>query len=116
MDLLLELGLIEKSRSLYVQRESSLHTRDELKSQAVNAFQEETMRMGAAALERFPLGERSIGTLTLGLDAQSWDELRDRLQAFRDELVQMAHRVKKTDRVYHVNYQVFPLTKSPVDP
>jgi len=29
--------------------------------------------------------------------------------------VDFAHRVKKTDRVYQINYQVFPLTKGPVD-
>lgn len=116
VELLLELGLIVKNGSMYTQREPSLHTRDELKSQAVKVFQEETMRLGAEALDRFPLGERSIGTLTLGLDARAWQELRDKIHAFRDDLVQMAQQVKNTDRVYQVNYQAFPLTRGPLDP
>ncbi|HNY31305.1 MAG TPA: TIGR02147 family protein [Fibrobacteria bacterium] len=115
VELLLGLGLIERSGSLYVQKESSLRTRDDLKSQAVKVFQEETMGLGIEALDRFALDERNIGTLTLGLDGPSWRELRQKVKTFREELVDFAHRVKKTDRVYQINYQVFPLTKGPVD-
>lgn len=110
VELLLELELIEPCGSVYRQRESNLQTRQNLKSLAVKKYQMETMRLGQEALERFPLDRRHIGTITLGMDAQTWAKLEERIQEFRRELIAMAQQVERSDRVCQVNLQVFPLT------
>ena len=111
VELLVDLGLIEPRGNLYVQTEKSLHTRDELRSEAIKTYQIQTMQLAQDALARISPKSRHIGTLTLGLDDASWIEVQDRIRLFRQELADIAHKVQKVDRVYQCNLQAFPLTR-----
>jgi uncharacterized protein (TIGR02147 family) len=111
VDLLLALGLVEPLGNLYVQTEKSLHTREELRSEAIKAYQIQTMQLAQEALTRISPESRHIGTLTFGLDEESWKQVQERVRLFRQELTDIAHTVQKVDRVYQCNLQVFPLTR-----
>jgi len=114
VELLLDLRLISLSGNLYVQTENSLHTRDELRSEAIKAYQIQTMQLAQEALGRVPASARHIGTLSLGLDEDGWNQVQERIRLFREELAVIANKVGKVDRVYQCNLQVFPLTRLPV--
>jgi uncharacterized protein (TIGR02147 family) len=114
VELLRELGLIEPKGHLYVQKDPTLTTQEELRSQSVRRFQEATMELAREALTRHPPSRRHISTLTLGVDEAGFRKILDRIRQFREELVNLAQQHESVDRVFQFNLQFFPLSRVPV--
>lgn len=112
VQVLLDLELIEPVGDRYKQCSENLHTRAEIVSKAIRAYQGSTMELAKRALEVTPKEVRQINTLTLGLDADRWEKLKALIQEFRQRMVDLTAEVAIVDRVYQVNMQAFPLTKS----
>ena len=110
---LLDLELIEPADDLYVQRSANLHSRDDIVSKSIRSYQSSTIALAQRALECMPKESRQINTLTLGLDYERWERMKDLIQEFRQKLVDLTGDVEKVDRVYQVNIQAFPLTTLP---
>ncbi|QQS05457.1 MAG: TIGR02147 family protein [Fibrobacterota bacterium] len=109
--ILLELDLIEPEGDKYAQKEYILHTKDELVSATIKSYQAKTIDLAQNALSRMPTDLRNIGTLTLGLDADSWIEIQEEMKFFRQKIIDISAKTKSPDRVYQLNFQAFPLTK-----
>jgi len=109
---LLDLDLIEPVGDLYRQRSDNLHTRPDIVSKAIRTYQDSTMDLAKRALEVTPKEVRQINTLTLGLDGERWGKLKELIQEFRHRMVELTTEVVLVDRVYQINLQAFPLTKS----
>ncbi len=116
VDLLRELGLIEPKGRLYVQKDPTLTTQEELRSQSVRNFQDATMQLAREALMRHAPNKRHISTLTLGVDETGFQKIVERIRSFREELVTIAQQHESVDRVFQVNLQFFPLSRVPVEP
>lgn len=114
VELLRELGLIEPKGDLYAQKDPTLSTQEELRSQSVRHFQEATMELAREALERHPPTRRHISTLTLGVDETGFQKIVERIRHFREELVNLAQQHESVDRVFQFNLQFFPLSRVPV--
>jgi len=112
VELLLNLGLIEKEGNLYVQKESNLHTADEIYSQAIKNYQVSMLQMAIEALDRIKKENRNISTLTLGTNREGVEAVRERIHEFRAELSDIAAKYAPSDRVYQVNIQFFPLAQA----
>lgn len=112
VELLLNLGLIEKEGNLYVQKESNLHTADEIYSQAIKNYQVSMLQMAIEALDRIKKENRNISTLTLGTNKEGVEAVRERIHEFRAELSDIAAKYAPSDRVYQVNIQFFPLAQA----
>ena len=115
VELLRELGLIEPKGDLYVQKDPTLTTQEELRSQSVRRFQEATMELAQQALSRHPPTRRHISTLTLGVDETGFLKIVERIRSFREELVNIAQQHEAVDRVFQFNLQFFPLSRVPVE-
>lgn len=63
------------------------------------------------AIDLFPRDEREIASLTLCIDEALLPELKQKLQAFRRELMTFAEASGQRGRVVQVNFQLFPLSK-----
>jgi len=116
VELLRELGLIEPKGHLYVQKDPTLTTQEELRSQSVRNFQAATMELGQQALTRHAPTRRHISTLTLGVDETGYLKIVERIRSFREELVTIAQQHETVDRVFQFNLQFFPLSRVPVEP
>jgi uncharacterized protein (TIGR02147 family) len=114
VELLRELGLIEPKGNLYAQKDPTLTTQEELRSQSVRNFQAATMELAQQALTRHPPIRRHISTLTLGVDETGYLKIVERIRSFREELVTIAQQHEAVDRVYQFNLQFFPLSRVPV--
>lgn len=113
VELLLDLGLLEKRDGRYVRRETSLHTQDEVRSKAVRRYQETMLDKARDALQRIPQDSRHISTLTMGVDEDGFRRIQERIQAFRSEIIDIAQSQAGVDRVIQINIQMFPLSKAP---
>jgi len=107
---LLDLGLIEPSGDKYTQTQRVLHTRDELVSQAIKAYQRETMELASKALDSIPTDLRKMSTLTMGLDARRWETACRLTQEYRQKLIDLGSEVSQSDRVVQFNLQAFPIS------
>lgn len=115
VELLLDLGLLEKTDRGYARRETSLHTQDEVRSKAVRRYQETMLDKALDALRRIPQDARHVSTLTMGLDEAGYRRIQERIRAFRSEIIDIAQTQAGVDRVIQINIQMFPLSKSPLD-
>lgn len=115
VELLLELGLLEKKGGRYLRRETSLHTQDEVRSRAIRRYQDSLLEKAREALQRIPPESRHISTLTMGVDEEGYRRIQERVRAFRTEIVDIAQAQTGVDRVIQINIQMFPLTKVPLD-
>jgi len=112
--LLLDLGMIQKTASgKYKLTESTLSTGDELTSLAVLQHQKKTLELGIEALEKFPTEMRDISTVSAGISEKGFRTIKKEIQLFRKHLQGLIEQDKDLDRVYQINFQLFPLTEIP---
>jgi uncharacterized protein (TIGR02147 family) len=107
-----KLGLIKRNKKGFYEQTASLITTDKEheKSMHVANFQKATMQLAIDALDRHAKDVRDISTLTLTLSKESFDKAKTEIEALQNRLLKMAEDEKTVDRVYQVNFQVFPLS------
>jgi uncharacterized protein (TIGR02147 family) len=62
------------------------------------------------ALDHVPRDERDISSLTLCVSQASLPRIKERIRAFRQELLQFAELEGEAERVVQINFQLFPLS------
>jgi uncharacterized protein (TIGR02147 family) len=111
--LLVRLGFVKKNEHGQFELSSRfITTGDDWKSIAIQSFQKESLALASRALEGVPKEQRDISTITVSLDNEGFQKVRDRVRAFQDEIVGIAASCGKVNRVYQVNLQVFPMSKA----
>jgi len=112
--LLESLGLIAKDKSgRYHQTDAAISSGPQWKSAAIHAFQEETIGLAREALARHPRDTRDISTITMSINAEQFEEIKERIREFRASLIKYVNEDTCPDRVYHMNIQMVPLTIVP---
>lgn len=105
-------GFIEKGcDGFFRQSDRFITTGYEAQSVAITNFLMGTADLAKEAIDRYPRDKRSMATLTLTLSEESYAVLHERLKGVARELMEIARSEKKPDRVYHVNFHVFPMSK-----
>jgi uncharacterized protein (TIGR02147 family) len=69
------------------------------------------LKLASNALEQVSTPRRDISTLTAGVSEEGFNIIKKEIQLFRKRLVQLIDEDKNQDRVYQINFQLFPLTK-----
>ena len=77
---------------------------------SIHTFQMAAMDLAKKALERFPPAERDISTLTLSLSQAGAEKMKERLARFRSDMLEIAKKDVRVDRVYQMNFQIFPVS------
>lgn len=115
MERLMQLGLIRKDdQGRWEQNEALLRTEPEVKSVLVANFHREMIRLADAAIERFPAAQRDITALTLSIDKDRLRELKEKIAAFRQEILENFSRDANPNQVIQINFQMFPVTRTDV--
>jgi uncharacterized protein (TIGR02147 family) len=110
--LLTALGLIRKDEEgRHRLTETAITTGPQWKSLAIEAFQEETIRLSSASLQRHPKAHRDVSTVTMNINASDYAELRERIRDFRASLINFVSKAQGPDRTYQLNIQLFPLSR-----
>ena len=111
--LLTKLGLIKMNDTgFYTLTGAAISSGPHVKSLAVANFQRETMRMGMEAIDRYPHQQRDISTMSVGISEESFKKIAEIVANCRKAIAELAARDQSADRVYQVNFQVFPLSKA----
>lgn len=112
LDLLVKLGMLIKVGNRYTQQEPLLTTAPEVTSLSIRKFHRNMGTLAIESLDTISKSERSITSSTIKISKQSYNKLCQRIDEFRNEILEFACNEEDGDRVYQLNFQVFPVTKS----
>lgn len=111
-----ELGLLVRDGSGRLHRgEKTLSTgpqvrHEELKVTA-KAYLRGMLEQASKALDEVPAALRDIGAVTVAVRPETVEELKERIQRFRREVLERCDQDEAASEVYQLNLQLFPLTR-----
>lgn len=113
VELLVQLRLIRKNEhtGCYEYSDQYITTRETVVAVAVNRYQRETMDLALKAHQVNERELRDFSTLTIGVSQKGYERIRNELKNFRAHLSRIVAEDNPADRVYQINYQLFPLSK-----
>ena len=76
-------------------------------------FQKEMMKRAEESYDRYPMQSIDMSTLTLSISKEGYGNIKKEIAKFRKTLLNLCDNDKNSDRVYQVNYQLFPLVNLP---
>jgi uncharacterized protein (TIGR02147 family) len=114
IELLLELGMIKRdSRSRFCVTDPLISSGYEGQPVGVNTFIQQGLVLAHESIDRFPAAERNLSTLTISASEPMRQEIVRRLRKFRREILELVENDPRPERVFQMNFQVFPLSKAP---
>jgi uncharacterized protein (TIGR02147 family) len=112
IELLLKMGFIKKnSEGYFEQVDPFISTGYEAQSVSITNFLMSTIDLAREAIDRYPRDKRSISAVSFSISENGYKAIDERLKTFRREILEIARADKNKDRIYHVNFQIFPLSR-----
>jgi uncharacterized protein (TIGR02147 family) len=106
-------GLVEKVGDRYEKRDVKLKTTDEISSDSLRRAHLEEMGLAAEALASVEMELRDFVSITLAADSKQIKKAKVLIRSFLKQMDQLLE-TDKSDEVYQMNVQFFPLSK-PID-
>ena len=108
-----EFGLIARNEDgNWVRTDTMITTPDEVASLAVIKYNAQTSQLAFNSLKKDPVEDKEFSTLTVAVSKDDFENVKKKIQEFRDELHTMLESSgnDKAD-VAVINFQLFKLTK-----
>lgn len=105
------LQLIEKKKDRWRVRQESVSTGHRFSNFGVVQYHKKMLGLAAESLDRFPAQEREISSVSIGLSEETAQKIKKMIEEFRSQLMAVAEEDKNKERVYQINFQLFPLSK-----
>ncbi|NLD93465.1 MAG: TIGR02147 family protein [Fibrobacter sp.] len=113
ISLLLRLNLIRlNDNNVYELVDPLLNTGNEFKNFAVRNYHKQILSIAQSLIPVVQPQYRENSHDTLKLSQKGFQKIKKRIQEFRQELLQLASEDRNVDGVYHVNIQLYPITKN----
>jgi uncharacterized protein (TIGR02147 family) len=113
LDVLHRLDLLERDESgKLVQATRAVTTGQQASGLHIRNYHAELMQRAVHAMHHLSAEERYISALTLSASAATFDEVRRRVLAFRQELIALCDADPAPARVLQLNLQLFPLSRA----
>lgn len=112
--MLQELGFVERKQDGTFQlSDKFITTGNDLPREVTNRILLEFIELARMAAFRLSRDERSISTLTFSASAEAAKQIKGKLEEYRREILSIvAADAASVDRVYTLNMQLFPVTKT----
>lgn len=105
--------LLEKNGHIEVTQES-ITTGHKFSSYGVVNFHKKMLQLATDSLDRFPSAEREVSSVTIGLSDNTFLKIKKMIEDFRSQLMAIAEADQQKERLYQINFQLFPMTKKKV--
>lgn len=109
---LAELGMIVKNGEVWEQADPILSTGPQINSMAVMNYHKEMIQKAGESLENISRELRNVSSLTVAVSPEVYQEMVQEIYSFQQRLLELAGSDNKQERVYQVNFQLFPVTSS----
>lgn len=112
--LLEQLNLIKRNENTNRLELTQQHisTGDEIASHAVVRYHQKTIEIGRESVMNFDHTERNISSVTMSVSMDVFDKISEEISNFRKRILEISESSQDPDRVYQLNIQFFPFTKS----
>lgn len=109
-----ELGILKKDRNgAYCQDQRFVSAGGPVRNTAIVKFQKEMLEQAKSAWDQFKTDEMTMHTVTLCMSGEVMERIRQEIREFKERLFEIvAKEEKMPDRVFHLNLNLFPVTKS----
>lgn len=112
LEVLEKLGFIKKdSKGILKQTSSLVSTGAEVTSLALFNYHMSMVDLTKEVLENVPAPRRDISSMTLGIVKERLPQLKEKIQRFRKEIMELVSTDEHPNEVVQMNIQMFPLTK-----
>ena len=114
LKLLQDNGLLKKDdRGNFKQGNLSITTGNiDVASLAVRQMHRQMGELAVKALDQVPVNERDISGLTIGISEEAFERISREIAEFRRRISAIVMEDSGEERVYRLNMQLFPLTKT----
>ena len=110
VQLLEECELIKKDKNgKFVLTENAITTGDRTSKLALRGYHQHCLKLAADSIDRDPPGSRHISGLTLGISQEGYERIVERINAFRKEIALIAEEDKNSDKVFQLQFALFPV-------
>ena len=110
---LLKLSVLERDASGRLkQMNSNVGTPDEVTSSSIAHCHRQLMKLASASIDDVAREKRDISAITFIASGPTVKKIKEKIQKFRKELLELASVDNNPDNVYQLNFQFFPLTES----
>ncbi|MCB9495737.1 MAG: TIGR02147 family protein [Fibrobacteria bacterium] len=110
------LGMIRRTAKGFEVLDNHLHSGEDWRAEAIKGFQKTTMELASRSLDVIPPALRDVSTMTMNIDADTLDDMKVMVKEFQENLAKLVESSPRSDRVYHLNIQLFPLSRLPEEP
>lgn len=117
IQLLLRLGFIAKDTVGWKKVDTSVKTEAQIQSLSVRKFHREMVSKALRAIDDIDRTERELSALTISLSRENFERLRKKIFEFQNEINSAYSDDQSPERIYQLNFQVFPLafiTETPI--
>jgi DNA-binding Lrp family transcriptional regulator len=108
---LLKLRLLKREGGFLRRTIVMLDAGTDIPSEALRKHNREKMELAIASLEKSPLSERDISSLTVGFDVRKLALIKAEIKQFKERINKICTADRGTE-VYALNIQFFPLSKN----
>ncbi len=111
--LLIRLGLLSlNSDNIYELTSPILNTDNELNTFAIRHYHKEVLNIAQMALDEISPEQRENSHVTIKISHDGFLKIKKRIQEFREEILQITADDHNVNEIYHVNLQIYPITKN----
>ena len=114
IDKLLQLKLIRKTANGYAPSENHVTTEKEVQDMVANHHHKEFIQMAGTMVDAIPPSRRQYNTLVFSISKESFEIVKERMDAFQEELREILDRDKQENMVCTLSMQLYPNFESEV--
>jgi len=113
LDALLQLGLLERdSTGRIIQGNPVISTGPETHNMHVANYHRTMIARAAESIDTIPASQRDISSLVFCIDREGLGEMKQRVRAFRQQIIERAESEQSPYQVVQLNIQLFPLSRA----
>lgn len=111
VEMLLEIGLLNKDTSGMYHQRSKVITGESAPSVAINKLKKEFLFKAIDSEEKFKKPHKYSSSVTLSMSMENYNKAKKMIDELRRQILIMAMDDPKVEKVFQANFQMFPLTK-----
>ncbi len=109
---LVALGLLTKDKTGKLRQSASYtNIHSDMSAAAKRSMQREILEKALTALDRVPLSKRNQTSLTIAVDSNKLEELKELITDFRRSVAKVLSEAPKKDQVFMFSFSLFPVTQ-----
>lgn len=112
LSLLVELDLLERDSDgkLAINKHGRIHTSNDIASEAIKRYHEQTLENAKLAVRQFSTDEREFQASSFNMRRENMPKAKELIREFKSKFVKLLEE-EKSDDVFQIQMQFYPITK-----